>query len=51
VRINEALTEHPEQINDDPYREGWMMVVRLSNPAEIDGLLSAQDYLKHLEGH
>lgn len=50
VKANEALKENPELINDSPYDEGWMLVVKLSNPAELDGLLSAADYEAYLEG-
>lgn len=41
---NEALDSNPELVNADPYGEGWMFTVRLSDPAEIDGMLSAAAY-------
>ena len=41
---NEALEDQPELVNEDPYGEGWMIKVALTNPAELDGLLSADDY-------
>ena len=41
VEVNDALAEAPEQINEDPYGEGWLVRVRLSHPAEADGLLGA----------
>ena len=41
---------NPELINDSPYEDGWMLVVKISNPAELDGLLSAADYQAYLEG-
>ena len=41
VKVNEALKDQPELINDNPYDEGWMLVVQLSNPAELDSLMSA----------
>ncbi|MGH2478325.1 MAG: glycine cleavage system protein GcvH [Ktedonobacteraceae bacterium] len=50
VKANEALKENPELINDNPYEDGWMLVVKISNPAELDGLLSAADYQAYLEG-
>jgi glycine cleavage system H protein len=50
IRANDALKENPELINDSPYDEGWMLVVKLSNPAELDGLLSAEQYVAYLEG-
>lgn len=50
VRANEALKENPELINDSPYDDGWMLVVEISNPAELDNLLSAADYEAYLQG-
>jgi glycine cleavage system H protein len=44
VAVNEAASERPELINEDPYGEGWLARVRLSDPSEVDGLLSAADY-------
>src|SRR5512144_1881111 len=41
VEINAELPKTPELINRDPYGQGWMVVVKLSDPAEADGLLSA----------
>ena len=39
VEVNEALSESPEKVNSDPYGEGWMVKVRLSDPSEVDSLL------------
>jgi len=44
VEANAALAGQPELVNDDPYGEGWMLRIRLSDPGEIDKLLSAQEY-------
>ncbi len=44
VEVNVALAGKPELVNESPYREGWMLRVRLSDPAELHGLLSAQAY-------
>jgi glycine cleavage system H protein len=44
VEVNEALSDDPEAINDDPYEKGWMVKVRLSDPSEVDGLLEATAY-------
>lgn len=41
---NSALADHPETVNKDPYGEGWILKLRPSNPAELDGLLSADAY-------
>jgi glycine cleavage system H protein len=44
VAVNEALVESPETINDDPYGEGWLVKVKLSDPAEADSLLDVEAY-------
>jgi glycine cleavage system H protein len=49
VKVNEALKDQPELINDKPYDDGWMLVVKLSNPAELDSLMSADDYKTYLQ--
>ena len=50
VKANEALKDQPELINDNPYDKGWMLVVKMSNPAELDSLMSAEKYRAYLEG-
>jgi len=49
VAVNEALDENPEKINDDPYGDGWMVRIKLSDPAERDGLLTVDAYTGALE--
>jgi glycine cleavage system H protein len=49
VEVNETLADAPEAINEDPYGQGWMVKVRLSDPAEMDQLLGAGEYRKLLE--
>ena len=44
VEFNEALADAPETVNNDPYGEGWIIKVQVANPADIDGLLSAEAY-------
>jgi glycine cleavage system H protein len=44
VAINEVLTEKPETINEDPYGEGWMIKVKLTDPAETESLMDAATY-------
>ena len=44
VEVNELLGESPEKINEDPYGEGWLVKVRLSDPAEADDLMDAATY-------
>jgi glycine cleavage system H protein len=47
--INEALADKPETINDDPYGEGWLVKVKLSDPGEVDSLMSSSDYQASLD--
>jgi glycine cleavage system H protein len=49
VEVNEALSDAPERVNEDPYGEGWLVKVKLSDPAEAEGLLRAADYVALLE--
>jgi glycine cleavage system H protein len=49
VEVNSALDDSPERVNHDPYGDGWMVRVRLSDPAEIDTLLDAGAYLELLQ--
>jgi glycine cleavage system H protein len=44
VEVNEALNEAPEQLNADPYGAGWIFVVEMADPSEIDALLDAAAY-------
>ena len=44
VAVNEALADEPEKVNGDPYGDGWMIRVRMSNPGEVDSLLTAAEY-------
>jgi glycine cleavage system H protein len=44
VELNPALENNPELVNDDPYGEGWMITIRPDNAADIDTLLTADDY-------
>ncbi len=45
VSVNSALDRNPETINSSPYGDGWLVEVELSDPAQIDSLLSAPEYL------
>lgn len=42
--VNEKLVEQPELVNQDPYGEGWMVVVELSHPSQVSALLTAEQY-------
>jgi glycine cleavage system H protein len=44
LEVNAELTNQPEIVNSAPYEQGWMIKVEMSNPAELEGLLSADDY-------
>jgi glycine cleavage system H protein len=47
--VNEALEDTPELVNSDPYGEGWMVQIRIEDSAELDDLMSAEDYQQFLE--
>jgi glycine cleavage system H protein len=44
TEVNESLQDESEKVNTDPYGEGWMIRLRMSNPGEVDSLLSAAEY-------
>ena len=44
VEVNELLADSPEKVNEDPYGDGWMVKVRLSDPSELDALLDVSAY-------
>ena len=46
IEMNDALDGDPALANKDAYGEGWMIKIEMSNPAELDALLSAEDYEK-----
>ena len=50
TKVNENLKDTPELINDSPYEQGWMFVVKLSDPSELNHLMNADDYLAYLGG-
>ena len=49
VEVNESLNDSPEQVNEDPYTDGWMIVIEMENPAQVDALLSAAEYEDYLK--
>lgn len=49
IAANEVLAESPETINQDPYEDGWIFRVRLSDPAELEALMDADAYAEHAE--
>ncbi len=50
VEVNAALADKPETVNQDPHGAGWLVKLRLSAPAQLESLLSAGDYQRHI-GH
>lgn len=49
VEVNEGLADKPETINEDAFGDGWLFVVRLDNPDELDALLGPDDYAELIE--
>ena len=47
--VNPALEDSPEFVNKDPYDAGWLIKIKINNPSELDGLLSAEQYQAMLE--
>jgi glycine cleavage system H protein len=46
VAVNERVVEVPETVNEDPYGEGWLVRIKLSDPSEVDALLDVEAYKK-----
>ena len=44
IQVNKELRDNPELINQDPYGQGWILVIEIASPAEMEGLLSPGDY-------
>ncbi len=49
VEVNPALEDEPELINNDPYGDGWIMIVEMSDPNQLDDLLTAAEYQEYIE--
>jgi glycine cleavage system H protein len=49
VKVNDPLTDNPQYMNEDPYDEGWMVQIELSNPDEAKDLLGVEAYLQMLK--
>jgi glycine cleavage system H protein len=49
IEVNQKVVDAPETVNEDPYGEGWLVRIRLSDPAEADSLLDAASYRQLLE--
>ena len=50
TEINEKLLDHPELVNEDPFGEGWLIKVAMTDVAEMDGLMSSNDYDAFIAG-
>ncbi len=50
IEVNESLKDEPGLVNQDPFGRGWLIVIRMNNPSEIDKLLSATAYQGQLQG-
>jgi len=48
VEVNAKAVDEPEVVNDDPYGEGWLIRIRMSDPAELDSLMDAAAYRAHV---
>ena len=49
VAVNESLLDAPEQVNDSPYDDGWLLKIRMTDSTELDALLDADSYQAHIE--
>jgi glycine cleavage system H protein len=49
IEINEALADNPALVNTDPWGDGWMIRIRVSDPTEIDELMTAEEYDEFIE--
>ena len=49
IEVNSSLEDNPEVVNDDPYGDGWIIKIEVSNPSDIDALMSSEEY-KNLIG-
>lgn len=50
VALNDAVKESPGLVNSDPYGDGWLLRVRMSDPSEVDGLMDVAAYTQYLDG-
>lgn len=49
LEMNESLEDNPELVNKEPYGDGWMIKIKISDPSDMDGLLSAEAYKEMIE--
>jgi glycine cleavage system H protein len=48
LEVNAKVVDAPETVNDDPYGEGWLIRIRMSDPSELDALMDADAYRAHV---
>ena len=49
IGVNESLNDSPEQVNEDPYGEGWMIRIKIDNHSQVDALLTAVEYEDYIK--
>jgi glycine cleavage system H protein len=49
VEVNDGLSDSPEKVNEDPYGDGWLVKIKVSDPAELDALMDADAYQSTLD--
>lgn len=49
IEINEELVDHPELINEDPYGKGWIAIIEMDDPSELEDLMDYEEYESYLE--
>ena len=50
VEVNAELADNPERLNDDPYGDGWICVIEVTDPAQVEALLDVEGYRRLIEG-
>jgi len=50
TQVNGKLKDNPEVVNSDPYGDGWMLAIRMSDPSELDALMDAEAYTAFIDG-
>jgi len=48
LAVNQKVVDEPETVNDDPYGEGWLIRIRMSDDGELDALMDAEEYRAHV---
>ena len=48
IEVNESLEDEPEEVNEDPYGDGWLYKVKLADAGELDGLMDSAAYAEHV---